>query len=265
MFFYLSKVVWFFATPSNLMASLVLLGIALALFDRTRRLGLAAAALAVAAIFVAGLSPLASALILPLERRFPQFRDDGRPVDGIVVLGGAVQSRDSVQLGQLTVNEAAERFIAALDLSRRYPNARILLSGGGGARLLTQEPPEAAVTADALVALGVERGRLIVEDRSRTTAENAVFSAELAKPGAGERWLLVTSAWHMPRSVGAFRHAGFPVTAYPVDFRTNGEAAFEPFGFVSEGLRRSDEAAKEWAGLFAYYLSGRSSDPFPSP
>ncbi|KAA2237992.1 YdcF family protein [Salinarimonas soli] len=264
MFYYLSNIAWFFATPSNLVASLILLGLALALVGRTRRAGFGLAVTAAIGLLVMGLSPLGTLLILPLEQRFPAFQDDGRPVDGVVVLGGAVQAEETVRRGQLTVNEAGERFIAALDLGRRYPGARILLSGGSGA-LLVDEPPEADITADYLVRLGLPRDRLVLENRSRTTAENAVFSRRIADPKPGERWLLVTSAWHMPRSVAAFRKAGFPVTAYPVDYRTTGTGDLLPFAFVSEGLRRVDVAAKEWAGLVGYYVGGRTGELFPSP
>ncbi len=265
MFFYVSKVAWFFATPSNLLASLILFGLALALWRRARRLGIAVAIVGVVAVFVAGLSPVSSLLILPLEERFPAFRDDGRPVDGVIILGGSVQSDESVARGQLAVNEAAERFLAALDLGRRYPDARILLSGGGGSRLIVEDPPEANVMAEHLERLGLPRERLILEDRSRTTAENARFSRELASPKPGERWLLVTSAWHMPRSVAVFRKEGFSVTAYPVDYRTSRDGVWLPFGFISEGLRRLDIATKEWAGLVGYYVAGRSDELFPSP
>ena len=85
-------------------------------------------------------------------------------------------------------------------------------------------------------------------------------------PRPDERWLLVTSAWHMPRAVGVFRQAGFPVTAYPVDFRTGGRAnVLRPFATLSEGLRRLDVAAKEWAGLVGYRLTGRTGELFPRP
>ena len=85
-------------------------------------------------------------------------------------------------------------------------------------------------------------------------------------PKPGERWLLVTSAWHMPRSMGSFRAAGFPVTAYPVDYRTRGgEDARRGFLHTSEGLRRLDLMVKEWLGLLAYRLSGRTDALFPAP
>ena len=114
--------------------------------------------------------------------------------------------------------------------------------------------------------IGIDPARVMIEDRSRTTFENAVFSRALANPKPGERWLLVTSAWHMPRSVGVFRKAGFDVTAYPVDYRT-GSTWWdqEIFASMSEGLRRLDVGAKEWTGLVAYHFAGLTSALLPAP
>jgi uncharacterized SAM-binding protein YcdF (DUF218 family) len=140
-----------------------------------------------------------------------------------------------------------------------------VFSGGGGT-LLEDEAAEAGAVRRFAGALGIDPDRILVEDRSRTTEENAAFSKALVEPKPGERWLLVTSAWHMPRAVGCFRQAGFGVTAYPVDFRTRGASdARRPFAFVSDGLRRVDVAAREWAGLLAYRLAGRVPELFPGP
>jgi uncharacterized SAM-binding protein YcdF (DUF218 family) len=264
-FYYLSKIGWFFATPSNLIAIVTLGGLALAFLPGWKRIGLALAVVPTIALFVAGLSPLASLLLLPLEERFPLFEDDGRPVHGIVLLGGAVEAEDSRAIGQLSVNEAADRVLATIRLAARYPDARIVISGGGGTVFGTGSA-EAPVTAGFFTGIGIAPDRIIVEDRSRTTAENAAFTRALVEPRPDERWLLVTSAWHMPRAVGVFRQAGLPVTAHPVDYRTGGRAGvLRPFAFVSEGLRRLDVAAKEWAGLIGYWLTGRTAVPFPAP
>ena len=110
------------------------------------------------------------------------------------------------------------------------------------------------------------RSRIVAESKSRNTVENAVFSKLLAMPQPNERWLLVTSAYHMPRAIGAFRHVGFAVEAYPVDWRTRGwRDAAMPFDRLSAGLDRTDVAIHEWIGLIAYRLSGRSSTLFPAP
>lgn len=265
MFYYVSKVVWFFATPSNLLVVLVLLGLLLQPIRRLRPFGTGLSALCAVLLLFAGLSPLANWMMLPLEERFPAFRDDGRPVDGVVVLGGSVLAEESLGRGQLTLNDAGERVVALADLARRYPVARIVFTGGGGT-ILEDEAAEAAAVARFAGTLGIAPERILVEDRSRTTDENAAFTKAMVGPKPGERWLLVTSAWHMPRAVGCFRQAGFAVTAYPVDFRTRGPSdARRPFAFVSDGLRRVDVAAREWAGLAAYRLAGRIPQLFPGP
>lgn len=265
MFYYVSKIAWFFATPSNLLVSLILVGFVLALFRRLRTIGIGFAFVMTVATIALGLLPIATFLMVPLEERFPSFQDDGRPVDGIVLLGGSVEASDSVSRGRLVVNEAAERVLDTIALAHRYPQARILISGGGGT-VFGDGVGEAPVTADYLKSIGIDPARIIVEDRSRTTSENATYSRQLVQPRDGERWLLVTSAWHMPRAMGVFEKAGFPVTAYPVDFRTGGGTNnYRPFAFLSDGLRRLDVGTKEWAGLIGYYLTGRTNVLFPAP
>ncbi|WP_311925206.1 YdcF family protein [Microvirga sp. 3-52] len=265
MFYYLSKVAWFFATPSNLLMSLILLGLILALFKRLRSFGIGVSLVFTLATIALGLLPIASYILLPLEERFPPFRDDGKPADGIILLGGSVEAADSASRGMIVSNESAERVLDTIELAHRYPKARILISGGGGT-VFGDGAAEAPIIAAYFKSVGIDQTRILVEDRSRTTSENAVFSRELAQPQEGERWLLVTSAWHMPRAVGVFENADFPVTPYPVDFRTGGGGNnHRPFAFISDGLRRLDLGAKEWAGLIGYYATGRTSRLFPGP
>lgn len=265
MFYYVSKIAWFFATPSNLLVSLILLGLLLALFRRLRRVGIGIALVFTLATLGLGLSPVSSYILLPLENRFPPFTDDGKPVDGIILLGGAVEATESVARDQIVANDSAERVLDTIRLAHRYPSARILISGGGGTVFGTGTA-EAPVIAKFLTSVGISEERLLVEDRSRTTDENAVFSMEMAKPREGERWILVTSAWHMPRAVGVFEKAGFAVIPYPVDYRTAGGLGKQRlFAFISEGLRRLDVGTKEWAGLAAYYAAGRTKTLFPGP
>ena len=131
-------------------------------------------------------------------------------------------------------------------------------------------PDDAAKEADyarsVFESLGIDKGRLIMERLSRNTQENAEFSKAIADPKTGERWLLVTSAYHMPRSVGLFRKAGFAVEPYPVDWRTGGGADLLSFAkFALDGLERTDAAAREWMGLAAYSASGKIDELLPGP
>ncbi|MGJ3265115.1 MAG: YdcF family protein [Salinarimonas sp.] len=266
MFFVLSKVAWFVLAPSNLMLIALATGLALASWTRARRVGLGLAWAAALALAVFGLTPLPSLLMNPLETRFPPYADDGAAVDGIVVLGGAIAQDATIELGQPVVNEAADRLIAAVVLAERHPDVPIVLSGGSGRLVGTDRHTEARAMAQALTAMGVAAERLVIEDRSQNTWQNAVYSRELAAPEPGERWLVVTSAWHMPRTMGVFRQAGFAVVPYPTDFRTvGGREATSGFRSISAGLQRLDVAAREYVGLLAYRLTGRTDALFPAP
>lgn len=259
MFFTISKVFAFLTLPSNTILTVGVVGILLGLMGRARA-GFAFMATAIALFAAFGLLPLGNVLIMPLEQRFPPWNAAQRAPDGIMVLGGA----GGVTPKGFQLNEAAERITVVADLARRYPAARIVYSGGSGS--LFGGPPEAPAAAALIETFGVPKARLTVEDRSRNTFENAVYSKALVDPKPGERWLLVTSGYHMPRSIGAFRKAGFDVEAYPVDYRTGGPRdLLVPFDDVSGGLRRTDTAAREWIGLLAYWLSGQSSALFPGP
>jgi uncharacterized SAM-binding protein YcdF (DUF218 family) len=264
MFFVVSKIVGFFAMPSNLVISIGILGLLL-LPTRFTRAGRRLAFGSLILLAILGLSPLGNALIIPLEERFPAWNPAGGPPAGIVVLGGSLSPHVSAARNVVALNEAAERLTVAAELALRYPHARILFSGGSGA-LIFGEGAEAEFAVRVFESFGIPRGRVILEDRSRNTLENAILSKDLARPQPGERWLLVTSAYHMARAIGIFRKAGFDVEPYPVDWRTSGnEDALRPFPTVGDGLRRTDTAVREWVGLLAYWLMGMSSALFPGP
>lgn len=260
--FHASKLVWLVLEPSTALTLLALLGVALC-FTRFLRAGRWLALLGVAGLLVAGFSPLGTLVLRPLESRFSPFQDDGRPVAGVLVLGGALQSDVAAARGVFAVNEAAERFTILPALARRYPDAKLVFVGGSG-DLAGRIPPEADILRRVVGDL-ITPERLIYERASRNTYENAVNSHAQLNPAKGERWLLVTSAWHMPRAVGLFRKAGWRVTPYPVDFRTTGQGDdLRPFHAVSAGLRRLDVAAKEWAGLLFARLAGQSDALLPA-
>jgi uncharacterized SAM-binding protein YcdF (DUF218 family) len=137
---------------------------------------------------------------------------------------------------------------------------------GGSANLLANDAREADYAGAIFESLGIAKSRLIMERRSRNTQENAEFSKALVAPKDGERWLLVTSAFHMPRSIGLFRKAGFAVEPYPVDWRVGGREDFFSFADIGvDGLSRMDVAVREWIGLVAYRLSGKIDELLPGP
>lgn len=264
MFFTVSKVLGFFAVPSNAIGALFGLAVVLFLF---RRRGAAAwcAGIASAALLIVGYSPLATIGLLTLTERFPPWHGGGAPPDGIIVLGGAIDPEATAARGEVELDSSAERIFAMLELARRYPKARVVFTGGSG-NLVMNSLAEAPIAGRLLDEFGVDPARVTLEGASRTTDENASATRALVAPKPGERWLLVTSAFHMPRSVGVFRAAGFDVEPYPVDYRTRGwRDAVLPFDLLSGGLARADVVAHEWTGLIVYWLTGKSRELFPAP
>jgi uncharacterized SAM-binding protein YcdF (DUF218 family) len=212
-----------------------------------------------AAIYAIGaLTPIPNALIIPLESVYPRVAPKpGETPTGIIVLGGAIDTLTGRGRNEITLSEAGERMTEAVALVRRYPGAQLVFSGGDGA-LVYASMPEARAARRFFAEMGLNVDRIRFEDRSRNTYENAIFTRDMLKPAPGQRWLLVTSAFHMPRAVRCFHAAGFDVTPWPVDYRTRGaQDLLRVPPRASEGWRRIDLTVKEWVGLIAYRLSGR--------
>ncbi len=263
MAYVLGKLAWVLVRPSNLLLLLALVGLA-TLFATRRRRGMVLLATSLVAVALVGLLPIGLWLTLPLENRYRPPAPPPGHVDGIVVLGGGIKQEITLARGVPSFGSALERFATIPALAHRYPEARILFTGGEATLVGGTGLPEAEVVRRFLEDQGLPPGRVEFESRARSTRENALLTLKQAQPQPGERWLLVTSAYHMPRSVGVFRKAGFAVEPYPVDWRTRGPAdAFRPFSTVGDGLRRTDTAVCEWVGLVAYWLTGRSSELFP--
>ena len=263
MFFILSKTAAFLLLPSNLLFVAVVFGFVLAL-TRYRRAGLRLLAVSFVLLALIGFLPVGYVLTQTLENRFPPWDASRGAPDGIVVLGGGIDPNVSQDRGVVSVGGPVGRIFALADLERRFPNARIIYSGGS-ADLVAGGPAEADHLGPLLDVFRIPRNRVILEGRSRNTAENAAFSKAIAQPKPGERWLLVTSAQHMPRAMGCFRAAGFAIEPYPVGWRTQGGFKFDLARNFGSGLGRTDSAVHEWLGLIAYRLTGRTSELFPGP
>jgi uncharacterized SAM-binding protein YcdF (DUF218 family) len=264
MFFIASKIFWFVAEPVSLAIVVGVLGILLG-FTRFARAGRALMAGAIIALAVGLLTPLGAVLLWPLEERFPRPPADIPAPVGIIVLGGALDTEKSDARGQVYFSPDAARMMAGIELAQRYPSARLVFTGGT-AGLLGERPPEAIGARKLWLSLGVPAERMTFEAKARNTWENALFTRDLVKPQPGERWLLVTSAWHMPRSAGIFRHLGFDVIAYPVAYRTFGdERDFLRPTSVIEKIIMLDFSVREWVGLLAYRLAGKTDALFPAP
>ncbi|HXP32210.1 MAG TPA: YdcF family protein [Stellaceae bacterium] len=261
MIFVVSKLFWLVARPGNLLCLILALGVLLMWTSRWRRGG-ALVAVASLGFFVVTVLPVSDWVIAPLEQRFVPPVPLPDRIDGIILLGGAVEPETTRAHGQVALNEAAARVTETLALAQRYPTARIVLSGGNGG-LGDGSLSEAAATATLLEADGIDARRLVLEERSRTTFDNAVFTRDLIRPQPGEVWVLVTSAAHMPRAMGCFRHVGWGVVPYPADYRTGRSLTSRLW--LAANLVDLDDAVHEWVGLVAYRLLGRIDTLFPGP
>lgn len=264
MSFALSKILWSLVMPGNLLALLLAIGAVLLFADeRLRRAGRRLVVVAATGFGVLLVTPAGDWAARPLEERFARPALPER-VDGIIMLGGAVDPMMAASRGEPSVNQATERILAFVELARRYPDARLVSSGGSGL-LLHPDAKEDVVMRAVFRQIGFDPGRVLFETESRNTWENALYSRDLAKPAAGEVWVLVTSALHMPRSVGIFRRAGWPVVPYPVDYRSFDASAPYAGLEVDRTLVLVTAAIREWIGLAAYRLMDRTSAVFPGP
>ena len=263
MFFALSKILWWIIEPSNAVALAVVAATILLLLRRVKTAR--AIFLAVIAFILAvTVLPLPQLLVVPLEQRFA--RPDPLPerVDGIVLLGGAQVPAMTAIYGTPQLNGAANTVTTFMWLARRYPEAKLVFTGGSG-DIFNQHLREADTLRLFLDQQGFDWQRVIYEATSRNTHENATLSKPLADPKPGETWLLVTQAMHVPRSVGVFRRAGWDVVPYPEVYRYDRAIVFDPYPHVGHSLALFGAGLREWIGLAAYRMTGRSNALFPAP
>jgi uncharacterized SAM-binding protein YcdF (DUF218 family) len=257
--FTLSKILWELTRPSTLLLLLIIAGVLLS-WTRWHRGGRRLAWICGLIFLGIALPPTFNLLLAPLEQRFPQVREMPAQVDGIIVLGGALELNQAERYGIPALNAAAERMTTFVTLARRYPNARLVFSGGSSA-LRPGSLMEADVARQLFEGLCLDSRRITFERESRNTFENASLTKTLVDPRPSETWLLITSAAHMPRSVGIFRKIGWPVVAWPVAYKSGGSGNLA----VGEHLSQFDWAVHEWTGLLAYRLLGRTDTVFPAP
>ena len=204
------------------------------------------------ALWLLGFQAIPDALLRPLENRhpIPAAESINRHV-GIIVLGGATNHPDSfVAHGQVPLGEAAERMTVPVGLLQQYPKMELVFSGGEG-RLVTTGVTESELARVFYKEQGVNMAQVKLEDGSRNTRENAQQVAKLLGDRCKSPWLLVTSAWHMRRSMAEFEAVGCNVTPYPVDFRTGDTTSLSEYS-MAHSLLRWQVALHEWLGLLVY-------------
>jgi len=261
--FALSKIFWLVANPTMVIQVLVVLGTLLLWTRRWCVLGRALVSVGAVVLLLVGLLPVGALMVARLEDRFPPPALPAT-VDGIVLLGGFISVGVGHERGTVELNTMADRLTGFVALARRYPDARLVFSGGSAA-LTGDQPPEAEGARRLLEDLGVPLERVTFEDRSRNTAENATETKALVDPQPGETWLLVTSAFHMPRAVASFRKAGWAVVPVPMDYQTGGAGSIGLTLDPQGNLGAFNLAMHEVIGLVAYRFMGHIDTLWPAP
>lgn len=261
LFFYASKIFWLIAQPDHFLLLMLVLGLLL----WRRVIGVTLVWSSVFVLLILSFFPVANYLLEPLEQRFsqPDLSKVKEPIAGIIVLGGGEDPELSALHGAPQFNQGAERLMVVPALMLRYPELKVIFTGGSGS-LATPEYRGGDVAQQWLTQQGLG-ARSIIERDSRNTFQNALYTRELINEMEDRpegKWLLVTSAFHMARSVGVYRKVGIDVIAYPVDYRM-----VENRVRVSLNGNMADlnTAVREWIGLVAYYLSEKTSELLPAP
>lgn len=257
MFFYLSKIIWSLISPLNLIFLIFVFGAVVLPFFRA--LGRSALILGFFLFFVCGVFPTGKLLLSGLEEQYEKPARMPETIAGILVLGGSFETNISATRGAPAINDAAERIIEAAGLAQRYPQSILTFSGGNN-HIFNNQHTEARNMELFLETLGLSLDNFVYEDESRNTYENIFFSRDLILPQAGENWILITSAYHMPRAMAVARAAGWPVIPYPVDYRTPANVGWLPQRFDMLGNFYDLQVAfHELVGLVAYQLTGKIS------
>ncbi|MDX1491495.1 MAG: YdcF family protein [Pseudohongiellaceae bacterium] len=260
-FFWASKLVWLLISPANLLYLIIVLATGL-LYSPWRNAGRKVLVSACTILGLIAIFPVGEWLIYPLESRFAATPALPENVEGIIALGGALDSVSSKAWQQTNSNESADRIHALIELAQRYPQARIVFTGGSGS-LRNQSIKEAELIGPLLQTMGLDLRRLETEADSRNTWENARNSKALIQPTSAGNWILVTSAFHMPRSRGVFCANNWPTIAWPVDHRSSKDDLFRMEFKLSQHMSTLDTALREWVGLIAYRLSGKTNQLLP--
>ncbi len=261
MFFVLSKVFWVLMQPLNALCALGLAGWGIRV--RWPSLGQRLMNMALIAIILIGLLPIGPVMITWLERQYPTPQTLPQTIDGLILLGGPFEASRSMKTNQLVVNDQIDRGLCFAKLAKEYPNAKLVFTGGAG-DITNPQANETPYAKNFFDIVGLSDRKILYESESRNTHENAVLTKALVAPSDSQTWAVITSGYHMPRSMATFHNAGWNVLPYQCDLRTDG--TYNPLDGlpnIAANFGLMNLALKEIIGTVAYYVTGKSAFLFP--
>lgn len=261
MFFALSKIFWTLAQPLNALCLLALIGVVVRFFRARAGQGIMMTALA--GILFFGLAPVGPWALTWLERQYPTPQTLPARIDGVIVLGGAFEAYLTQKTGQIVANGDIERMLCFVDIAKAHPESKLVFSGGSG-DILNPDARESEDAKKFFELAGLQGREILYETKSRNTFENAAYTKEMMTPEQGQVWVVVTSAFHMPRTMGIFGAVGWPVIPYQCDPKTDGTYGFfNRLPNATANFSALNIAIKEMIGLLVYYATGKSAFILP--
>ena len=265
MFFAASKIFWSLIQPLNALCLIALLGFLIRLRGKWEHTGQALMNFALGAILIFGILPVGPLLMTYLERQYPAPESLPAKIDGIIVLGGAFEASAGAKSGQIVANDQIDRMFCFVDLAKKYPGAKLVFSGGPG-DILNPSAMEGNDARRFFALTGLDKNKIIFEENSRNTFENVLHTMEMVDPKSSETWVVTTSAYHMPRTMGIFAQFRWPVTPYQCDPRTDGDykTVLKTLPSVTGNFSKLNYALKELIGNAVYYFTGKSAYLIPA-
>ena len=260
MTFFLSKILWILFSPFNLILLLIILAFIFSFFKFilcSRIFYLSALLL----FLTTGAIPTGAFLMHQLEKNYYNKVSLPNTIDGILILSGATRPYLTKIHNQVTIKSNGERLIESVVLIKKYPKAKVIFAGGSNT-ILDYEFTHSEAAKIFYQNLGINLDRINFEDQSRNTYENIVFSKNIANPKVDENWVLVTSAFHLKRSINISEKISWNLIPYPTDFNQPKKFNWKFEYNLLNNLVLFRQASHEWLGIIAYYLMGRTSKIF---
>jgi len=257
MSFYLSKFLWLIINPFNILIFLLLVTIFF-LFLKKNKLMYFFLSLFLIVLVSFGIFPLGKFLIYKLEKNYHNEIILPDKVDGLLILGGATNPFLSDEYNQINLNDSVERLVESITLIKKYTEATIIFTGGSGS-IHNPKMDHARIAKQFFVQVGLDTDKMIFENKSRNTYENILYSKNIVKPKKNEKWIVITSAFHMNRAIFIGEKNDWALIPYAVDFFQPKKFKYRPNLSLLNNFNQMQRGSHEWIGLMAYYLMGRTS------
>ena len=251
--FLLKKITGLLLSPLTVCITLLVSGLFLLLFTRRQKTGKFVVSVGVALLLFMSYDTLPDRALGTLEHKYPPLKETGpiSDVKWIVVLGGGHTTDPNLPVASRLSGESLSRLVEGVAILKRLPQSRMILSGGN----IFDHVPESKNMAELAIILGIGKNDIIEEPAGIDTEDQAILIKKIVEK---DRFILVTSAFHMPRSMALFQKQGMHPIPAPAGHRIKNKGMIDPFMFFpdSRGIEKMEFAVHEYFGLLWAKLTG---------